>query len=628
MLQSIHDKAKGWIAYAIVGIIIVPFALTGIYDYLQGGGGKLSAAVVDGEEIPVKTVQNALLQIKQQFGGKLPEGMDEALKGNALDSVINQTLIQQKIHQGGYRASNQEVADAISKIEVFQKDGKFDQVTYENFLKIQRRSPVEFEAQVRTDLTQQQLRGAVMNTAFLPKAEAEQYQALRNQQRDIEVFTLKQADFQAKAQVTDDQIAKYYEQNKAAYMTDERAQLSYVELKRDDLAAKATVDDTALKTWFDNNADHYVQPEEHITSHILVAVDDPAKDADAKKRIDALYAEIKAGTRTFEAIARADSDDKITAEKDGQMGAVVAGDWGAEFEKAVFALKAGEMSEPVKTEAGYEIIRVATINPSKSKTFEEARAAVEDDYRKDQAEKAFLDKGEVLGRLAYEQDGDLAPAAKETGLTLQQTDWITPVQGQGIAANDKVRAAAFSEDVLKSGKNSDLLELEDGSAVVIRVINHEAAAQKPLDTVREDIRTALVAQEARKLTAQKGEELLKKLQETQAWGAALAATGLGAETAVEKSGLIGRTDTKFSPDILDQAFSLDHPAKDKLTWGSVALANGDYALLAVKAVKVGDASLGSDAGAVYSQSTGTRELDAFFKGLRETAKVETHPENL
>jgi peptidyl-prolyl cis-trans isomerase D len=626
MLQHIHDKAKGWIAYVIVGLIIVPFALFGINQYFEGGG-KLAAAVVNGEEIPVQAVQNALLQMKQQFGGELPEGMDEALKGNALESVINQTLVQQKIREGGYRASNQEVADAIAAIEVFQKDGKFDKQTYENFLKMQRRDPVEFEFQVRTDLSQQQLRGAVLNTAFLPKAEAEQYQALRNQQREVEVFTLKLADFQSQVQVTDEQVAQYYEQNKASYMTEEKAQLAYIELKRDDLAAKVQVDETALKTWFDDNADHYAQPEERIASHILVSVADPTKDAEAKKRIDALYAEIQAGTRTFEAIARADSDDKITAEKDGQMGAIVAGDWGAEFEKAAFALKAGEMSAPVKTEAGYEIIRVSEIKPAQPKTFEEARAAVEADYRKEQAEKEFLDKGEVLGRVAYEQDGDLAPAAKETGLSVQQTDWITPVKGEGIAANDKVRAAAFGEEVLKSGKNSDLLELEDGQAAVIRVVNHEAATQKPLEAVREEIRTALLAQEARKVTAQKGEELLQKLTAAQSW-AALAETGLGAETAVEKPGMVGRTDTKLSPEVLGQAFAMSHPAAGKPVWGSVALANGDYAVIALKSIKAGDATLGADAGAIYGQSTGSRELEAFLQGLRETAEVVTHPENL
>lgn len=626
MLQSIHDKAKGWIAYVIVGLIIIPFALFGINQYFEGGG-KRAAAVVNGEEIPVQEVQNALLQMKQQFGGQLPPGMDEALKTNALDSVINQTLIRQKIKEGGYRASNQEVADAIAAIDVFQKDGKFDKATYENFLKMQRRDPVAFEFQVRDDLSQQQLRNAVLDTAFLPKAEAEQYQALRNQQRELEVFTLKMADFQSQVQVSDEQIVQYYEQNKASFMTDEKVQLAYLELKRDDLAAKVQVDEAALQRWFEDNADHYAQPEEFIASHILVSVDDPAKDADAKKRIDALYAEIQAGTRTFDAIASTDSDDRIAAEKAGLIGSVVAGDWGPEFEKAVFALKAGEMSAPVKTEAGYEIIRVNEIKPAQQKTFAESREAAEKDYRHELAEKEFLDKGEILSRVAYEQDGDIAPAAKEAGLAVQQTDWINRIQAEGIAVNEKVREAAFSDDVLKSGKNSELLELGDGHAAVIRVINQEAAAQKPLDVVKEDIRTTLTAQEARKLTAQKGEELLKKLTETQSWSA-LTASGLGAETAVEKFGLVARSDNKLSPEVLEQAFAMNHPAEGKASWSSVAMGSGDYALVALKSIKAGEAKLDADAGAVYSQSIGSRELGAFLQGLRESAEIITHPENL
>lgn len=627
MLQTIHDKAKGWVAYAIVGLITIPFALFGINSYFEGGG-KLVAATVNGEDIPVQAVQNALLEMKQQFGGQLPPGMDDSiLKNSALESVINQTLIQQKIREGGYRASDPEVQKAIAAIPAFQKDGKFDLDTYNNFLKMQRRDTSEFEFQVRDDLSQQQLRSAVLDTAFLPKAEAEQYQSLRNQQRDLELFTLKTADFQNQVQVSDEQVAQYYEQNKASFMTDEKVQLSYLELKRDDLVAGITADDAALQTWFDDNADQYVQPEERMASHILVSVEDPAKDADAKKRIDALYADLQAGTRTFEDIARADSDDKLTAEKAGALGAVVMGDWGPEFEKAVIALKAGETSQPVKTEAGYEIIRVTEVKPAVQKTFAEARADIEADYRKEQAEKAFLDKAENLGRLVYEQDGDLAPAAQETGLKVQQTDWLSRVEGQGIATDEKVRAAAFSEDVLKSGKNSDLLELADGHAAVVRIANHEAATQKPLDTVKEEIRTSLLAQEARKLTAQKGEELLKKLGETQSW-AALAETGLSTETAVEKLGLVGRTDSKLTPEVAAKAFAMNHPAEGKSSWSSAALANGDYAIIALKAIKAGDTALDESANAIYDQTIGQRELGAMLQGLRESAEVVTHPENL
>lgn len=626
MLQTIHDKAKGWVAYTIVGLIAIPFALFGINQYFEGGG-KLVAATVNGEEVSVQAVQNTLLELKQQFGGQLPPGMDDSvLKNSALESVVNQTLLQQKIREGGYRASNQEVQEAIAQIPAFQKDGKFDLETYKNFLKMQRRDEAAFEFQVRDDLSQQQLRGAVLDTAFLPKAEAEQYQALRNQQRELEVFTLKAADFQSQVKVSDEQIAQYYEQNKASFMTEEKVQLAYLEIKRDALASAVTVDDNTLKNWFEDNADQYIKPEEYVTSHILVSVSDPAKDAAAKQKIDTLYADLQAGKRTFEDIARTDSDDKPSAEKGGLIGSVVAGEWGAEFEKAVFALKAGETSAPVKTEAGYEIIKVTEIKPAIQKTFEEVRADVSADYRKEQADKAFTEKAETLGRLAYEQDGDLAPAAKELGLPVQQTDWVTRASGQGIAGNEKVRTAAFDADV-QAGKNSDLLELEDGHAAVIRTVNKEAATQKPLDAVREEIRTSLLATEARKLTAQKGEELLKKLVETQAWSA-ITASALGSEASVEKLGLVGRTDNKLMPEVASQAFAMNHPQAGKTTWASVALGNGDYALIALKSVKPGDTKLDAGANSIYNQTVGQRELGAMLQGLRESAEIVLHPENL
>lgn len=626
MLQSIRDNAKGWIAYLIVGIIIVPFALFGINQYFEGGG-ELNAAIVNGEKIPVRDVQNQLRQLQQQFGGQLPEGMEESLKQTALETAINQKLVEQKIREDGYRASNEEVREAIATIPVFQKDGKFDPETYSAFLQMQGQSPAGFELQVRNDLSRQQLQAAVMDTAFIPKAEMETYQALRNQQREVETFTLKTADFSDQVQITDEQIAGYYEQNKAAFMTEERVQLSYVEVKSDALASDVAVDEATLQAWFEENADRYVQPEERIASHILVSVEDPSKDAAAKERIDALYAEIQAGSRTFEEVASTDSDDKLAAEKQGQIGAIFAGDWGPEFERTAFSLPAGEMSEPVKTEAGYEIIRIDEVKPAVQKTFAESRAEVESDYRREQAEEAFLDKAETIGRIAYEQDGDLAPAAEAVGLSVQQTDWMTRLQGAGIATNAAVRDAAFSDDVLNAGKNSELLELGDGHAVVVRIANHEPARQKPLDDVREDIRTILLAQEARTMTAQKGEELLEKLKAGSSWDA-LNSSGLGDATSVQKPGLVGRHDGKLVPEVAEQAFAMNKPADGQVSWSSVAQANGDYTIIALRSVKAGEATLDEGAKAIYGQSIGSRELNAFLQTLREEADVETFPGNL
>jgi peptidyl-prolyl cis-trans isomerase D len=135
MLQTINDKAKGWLAYLVVGLISVPFALFGINSYI-GGSDKLVAATVNDEEISVREVQNALLQQKQRlaslFGGKLPTGFDDkSLKAQALEGLINQVLVRQEVENSGYRASDEEVFSIISSTQAFQKEGVFDEETYE-----------------------------------------------------------------------------------------------------------------------------------------------------------------------------------------------------------------------------------------------------------------------------------------------------------------------------------------------------------------------------------------------------------------------------------------------------------------------------------------------------------------
>ena len=626
LLQNIHDKAKGWIAYVIVGLIAVPFALFGINQYFDGGS-KLIAATVDGEDIPVQQVQDALQNIKQQFGGQLPPGMDESLKQTALDTVINETLKRQSVKDGGFLASDTEVVQAIMEIPVFQKDGAFDKTTYENYLKMQRSDSAEFEDKVRESLSQQQLNASVLDTAFLPKAQLEQYQVLKTQQRDLDLFTLKLDDFKAQTKITEPQVAAYYDKNKAQFMTEERIKVAYIELDSAKLAEQVKIEPATLEQWFKENADHYVTPETRNVSHIVVNVDDPSKAADAKKRIDALYADLQAGKRSFEVIAKADSDDKASAEKDGLMGVVVADDWGPEFNKAVKALQAGEVSKPVQTEAGYEIIRVNTIKPAEKQTYEQAKSRVEADYRKEQADKAFAEKSKQLENLAYENEGDLAPVAKGLGLTIQESDWFTRKQGQGIANSPKVRTAAFTDDVLKSGKNSEPVETEEGQVVVMRKANYEAAAQKPLDMVKQDIVQVLGEEEARKLTKQTGEALFKKLSAGQDWKA-ISELKLGDEKAVEKVGFVGRADTKIAQKKKKKAFTMSAPAKDKVTWTSLSLANGDYSVIRLNAIKPGEAKLDDAATKQYDQSIGSRELNAVLEALREKADIVRHPENL
>lgn len=627
MLQAIHDKAKGWIAYAIVGFICIPFALWGINSYFEGGGAQ-PAATINGEEISSQDVQLQLSQIRQQYG-RLASGLgDDQLKQMALDNVINQTLLRQKAADEGYRASGAEVFENISRS--FQTEGQFDREQYQRFLQSQRRNQGEFENQVREDLTLRQFQSAIASTAFVPKAQAEFYQSLRKQKREVEHFTLQVADFEGKAEVTDEQIAEYYEQNKARFMTEQRVKLAYIEINQDDLAKTIEVNDEVLQQYYDENSDHYLTPESRNTSHVLITADSRTEE-EAKKLAQSLYDAIKSGARTFEDVAQKDSDDKVASENNGVVADVVMGDWGPLFQTAVFGLEVNQVSEPVKTEAGYELLRVNSITAAVQKSFADAKPQLEEDYRKTKAADLYLDKTDQVQTIAYEQSGDLAPAAKAAGLEVKSTDWVSRTKGDGIAEDPKVQDLAFSEDVLGGGKNSEPLELSGAHAVVIRVTEQEEARQKPLSDVKDEIVATLKAQEARELTAKKGEELLAALTAAGDWSVVDAeeATEATAKTAtVEKAGKIERVGSPLPPAVVSEVFAMPRPEEGKSSWGSAVMANGDYVLIAVKAVEDGAVELDDGAKQLVNGSVSNREVSALLKALRERAEIELAPGNI
>lgn len=628
MLQTIHDKAKGWIAYAIIGMITVPFALWGINQYFEGGGKRV-VAVVNGEEVLEPAVRAQLDQLKQRIPQQLANN-DELIKPMALDAAINQVLLDQIIKDFGFRASNTEISDTIRKVPNFQVNGQFDPTTYQRLLETQGLSPASYEQSVRAEVTQSQLQDGIDLTGFVPLSEANRYQALQGQEREIETFTLKVDNFKSQAQVAETAINDYYEKNKKSFMTEERVKLAYIELDRNELLNTITVNEADLKSYFDTNKDHYTTPEERKVSHILVNIADPQgaeQDKAAKERIEAIAAEIKAGKLTFEQAAREKSDDKTAAAQDGALGNVVAGDWDPSFEKVVFSTKVGEVSEPIKTPSGYELVKVTEIKPSTPRTFEQAKADVERDYRRDTADKKATDMTDKLQDLTFENQGDLAPAAKATGLVVKQSDWVSRSSTDPVLSNPQVLEAAFSEDV-RNGKNSEIITIGDTRTLVLRSTAREDAKQKSLAEVKESIIQTLTAEEARKLAAQKGTDLVKQLTTANNWTVLDTAVSAGSSATVTKAGFVKRVGSTVPAEVVQKVFAMTKPNANAATWEGVALANGDYTIVQLKQVKEGVVKEDLQTTQSFGRITAQSELNAMFQALRDQAKIERFPENL
>ncbi len=625
MLQSIHDKAKGWVAYLIIFLISIPFALFGINSYLGGGSDKI-VAKVNGEEIKSSVIDNELLQLKQQFA-QLSAMDDNALKQIALDRVVSRTLLEQEIKKQGYRGSTNEVLKEISQIELFQRDGKFDATLYKQVLAANRRNEAIFEQSIRSEIAQRQFQNLVSMTALIPKSEAEQYQVLKTQKRNIEVFTIKTADYKEQIQVSDAEIKDYYEKNKSRFMTAEQVKLAYIELKLSDFAKSINPSDEELKSYYEANKDRYVISEKRYASHIVIEIPSEDKAAEAKQKADKLFAEIESGTRSFEEVAKAESADTVSKDNGGDLGIITASDWDKSFNDTVFSLKEGEVSEPVKTPAGYEIIKLTKLEPAVQKSFEEAKADVDNDYRNEQATEMFQNKDDELPTLAYENENDLAPVADALHVERQVSDWISRNQGSGIGALPQVREMAFSDEVKLTGKNSEKIDIEDGHSLVIRVIEQKPAEQKPLADVKEEIVAALKDQAVRKKVMKLGESLLAKLKTTQNWSA-LTDLSLGDESKVEKTGNITRKSRNANKQVIATAFAMNKPATGKIEYSNVIMPNGDYTVIALKAVQAGEAKLDNNALSTYEQYIASREQVALLQALREEAEVEIYPENL
>jgi len=401
-------------------------------------------------------------------------------------------------------------------------------------------------------------------------------------------------------------------------------------LELSELAKDIDVNDDALQLFYDDNLSRYTDPEQRKVSHVLVKVgEEEGAEAKAEEKAKALYEEIKSGAKTFEDTAKADSDDKLAAEKNGELGLIARGEMGPLFENAAFALEKGTMSEVVKTEAGFEIVRVQDIIELKQKSFDDVKAEVEKLYRDEQAEKLFLEQSDKLQTLAFESDSSLAGAADGIGATVETSDWIQ----RGETPNPEIKYSsskfiqtAYSEDVLNVGKNSELIEITPTKVAVLRLQEHKVPEQKSLTDVEADIKTSLLSQKLRKLLIEKGESVLKSLKESGDWST-LASIGASADK-VENNAEVKRTDTRLSNGVVDKLFSMDKPESGKKIFGNAILPDGDYVLIGLSAVKDGATEVDANLQKSFTQMVSSREQAAVLKALREVAEVKLFPENI
>jgi peptidyl-prolyl cis-trans isomerase D len=623
MLQTIHDKLKGWVATVVLGAIGLVFVFWGINWTLSA---PTYAAKVNGIEISPnevrQTYQQQLAQMERQANAPLDDTMRNEIKQRVLDQYVSREALITRADDLGYRVSDSEVRSEMAKVPALQVDGKFDSSHALAVLRAQGRSPAEIEELFRRDAKLRQLDAALMASSFATPSELKTLRALTQQQRELSWLTLSAAKYGATAVPDDAAIKAYYDAHKSEYMTPETENLRYVELSLAQIAAKVAVDDAQLKAFYDEQKaktpERFAQPEQRRVRHILLSVNNPKDDAATKAKAEGILKRAQSG-EDFAKLAKEFSQDPGSAAQGGDLGWSERKVFVGPFADAAFDMKVDEIRGPVKTQFGYHILKLDGIQPPSVKTFEQAKAELETEYKRNEAERLFNIAQDQLADAALQNATDIDVVAKKAGLTVQDIPNFTRTAGGGALGNvPAVTEAAFSQDVL-DGRLSPMVEVEKGRGIVMRATDHKVPEQRPLEAVRADVVTAWKKQRGIELAADAAADAVKRLNAGESWDAVAKSLSLSAPAPK----FIARSDQDVPMEIRVTAFKAPRPAQ-KSIYENVSLGDGDAAVFALSAVREDPKSAAIQDGEMrlqYAAQVASGEAQSYAAAAKADAKV-------
>lgn len=636
MLTEIRDRATGWIAWIIVIIISIPFALWGVNEYFAGGT-SLNVAVVNGQEIDQQAYRRALEERRSMARRMLGNQFDPDT-ANSLEfrtAVVEELILQQLLHENtqsaGFRVSDEQLAMFIRTTPQFQTDGEFDSGAYQQSVRALGYTRTGFENYLRQQNVLQQMRDGFERSLFLTSGDEENLLALAREKRVFDYATIALEQFVANIDISAEEIKEHYNLNPELYQSPEMAKVDYVQLAVADLAENIEVGEADVQRFYEDNKERYKKPEQRTASHILLTLDEDADDATVQEVVqhaESLANRARAG-EDFAELAKEYSQDPGSAVLGGDLGMVDVGIMVKPFEDALFAMQEGEVSDPVKTRYGYHVIKLTGLIPGQTKELAEVHEEIEQEERTRQAEALFVDRAETFRNLVFEQPESLDPVVEELGLELRTSDWFSRGSGTGIADNVKIRDVAFSDDVYIEGLNSEAVELDINTLVALRRKEVRPARTKPLEEVRAQIEQTLKQNKARESVLKRGQELLADLNGGVDWQALLQENDLEDKQATQ---LRMQPDPEHSLVVTAEVFRAPKPAQ-RPQYGGVTLPDGSYVLFRLTGVEQGTPALAGDdtreeVSASLRRRRGTDYFLSYQRGLRDSADVEIFTENL
>ncbi|WP_070967665.1 peptidylprolyl isomerase [Vibrio sonorensis] len=488
MMERLREGVNSIAVKIILGLIILSFVFTGVSGYIFGGAGNTAAKVGNieiGRAEFEQAYQNERNRRQSQLGDYFANLLGdpayvEQFRKSVLDRMINDALLEQHAQSLGLRVSDAQVRTLILEMPEFQVDGKFDQDVYQATLRRAGFSAETFADYLRRDLVRNQLLSAVQASDFTLPGEVDAQSKLITQTRDIRKIVLPLQEFEAKVELSEEEINAFYQENTVRFTRPEQAKVSYIELSAQQLRDGITISDEQAERFYQDNIAKYSTEEQRKVSHILVQGDDQAQ-------AQAILDELSGGV-DFAELAQEKSQDIGSAEEGGSLGWIERDVMDPAFEDAAFALeKVGDTTGLVKSEFGYHIIKLDELKASVAKPYDEVAQSIKDELKDQQAVDKFYELQNELETVAFEFPDSLDDAAQAIDGKIQHTDFISEVDAPAVLKQPAVYQAILSPEVKEDGLNSEVIEVAPEHVIVVRVEEVRDETVLPLEEVRSDV---------------------------------------------------------------------------------------------------------------------------------------------
>ena len=626
MLETIREKFTGWIAALIIGAISVALVIS-FGNMNQTPLEQDVVITVNDKEITLvdyrEEYTNQLLQFQEVFGDEIPESLEFTIQESATENLIMKTLLNDYVDAQGYRVSPEYVAELITTNPNFQLGEGFNRENYQAILSSQGVSQSKYENDLRIELQINQLRRGLIESSFITPSEFRRFVELQMEERDGQYLLIPSSKFTDQVSLDKEVVSTFYTENITSFMTEEEIDVEFLSIDTEEIAQSIEFSPLDVEQYYKENIERFRSNEERKSSHILISFDDEVIEDAALEQSKDILLRIKGG-ESFEELAQEFSDDSGSATNGGDLGWAEPGLFVSEFDQVLYALEIGEISDPVKTQFGYHIIRLDDVKEGRKKEFAEIEEELTEEYSQLLAEDRLYDLAEQLDDLALQAYNELDTVADRLALELNQISAITKNGSTFLNQQPELIDILFSSSSIEQSENTPVYEFNN-SIVVARVVNHRLPETKSFSEVEDEIANLLTAQNSIEIANETAAQMLGELSS----GKTMTELSDLYQLELKEFNELKRNDDALPGAVTDAVFATLTNKIDSNHYSTIATGEEVYVF---EVLQLNSGKLDNyndqerDSGKIaLAEQLGTYELASLTKELRENAEVEINP---